>query len=172
MMQTHLTDNTGKIAPLIAPLLDDMGYDLVRVQLQNTKRPVLQIMIERQDGDNISIDDCSEASHAISAALDVEDPIQGAWNLELSSAGIDRPLTRPSDFNDWKGFEAKIETNIPVNGSRKFHGLLNGENEGVISITPSNEPDAVEISFQDIHKAKLVLTDALLEAAEKGEIAC
>ena len=164
-------DNTGKIAPIIAPLLEDMGYDLVRVQLQKTTRPVLQIMIERHDNENITINDCTDASHAISTALDVEDPIKGAWNLELSSAGIDRPLTRPYDFEKWKGFNTKIETNMPINEGRKFFGHLNGMKDNIIYLTLNDTKEEIEIDFQNIIKAKLVLDDTLINFAKNGEVA-
>jgi len=160
------TDATGRIAPIVAPTLEAMGFELVRVRLGSGKMPVLQIMAERPDG-SMSVDDCAEVSRAVSALLDVEDPIQAAYRLEISSPGIDRPLTRPKDFERWAGFEAKLETHMPVQGRKRFRGRLGGIRNGIVSLAA--EEGGMELPFEDIAEARLVLTDDLIAAAMKRE---
>lgn len=151
----------GRILALIEPSLDAMGYAIVRVQLGGGQRPVLQIMAERRDDVAMSVDDCATISRAVSALLDVEDPIRDAYTLEVSSPGIDRPLTRRPDFNRFAGFEARIETGLAVDGRRRFKGLLLGmDADGLVKI----REDATEfaVPFNAIQRAKLVLTDDLI----------
>src|ERR1700733_12733059 len=107
-------DLEHRIAEMIEPSLDGMGYELVRVLMQGRQNPVLQVMAERKDGAGMTVEDCADISRQISALLDVDDPIAGAYSLEVSSPGIDRPLTRPKDFEAYAGFEAKLETNEPL----------------------------------------------------------
>ncbi|HSV29542.1 MAG TPA: ribosome maturation factor RimP, partial [Candidatus Omnitrophota bacterium] len=115
-----------RLEALIAPSLEAMGYELVRAMFQGRQRPTLQVMAERKDGKGMTVDDCADISRSLSALLDVEDPIEGAYNLEVSSPGIDRPLTRPKDFETWAGFEAKIEAFHGVDGRKRFRGRLGG----------------------------------------------
>ncbi len=110
-----------RIAEIITPVIEDLGYELVRVRLMTGKESTLQIMAQRPDG-SIEVDDCAAISTAVSAILDVEDPIVDAYTLEVSSPGIDRPLTRLKDFDRWIGFEAKIETEELIDGRRRFKG--------------------------------------------------
>jgi len=152
---------TEKICTMLAPSLEAMGYDIVRVQLSGNKRWTLQIMAERRDGDGMSVDDCETISHAVSALLDVEDPIEGAYNLEVSSPGIDRPLTRPQDFNRFAGFEAKVETDRLVEGRKRFRGRLIGIDEDD-SVRIKDGEAEFAIPLAAIARAKLVLTDELL----------
>jgi len=160
-------DLVQRIHALIEPTIIDMGYDLVRVQISGETRMQLQIMAERSDGTGMGVEDCSKLSRAISALLDVEDPIRGAFVLEVSSPGIDRPLVKLADFERFDGFEARIETARPIGDRRRFRGLLNGVADGMVSI--STEDGEFAIPFGDISRAKLLLTDALLAAsAEKG----
>ncbi|WP_044564255.1 ribosome maturation factor RimP, partial [Azospirillum sp. B4] len=119
-------DVQERIAGIIAPSVEAMGYDLVRVSLTGNARPTLQIMAERVDGAAMTVDDCAEISRAVSALLDVEDPIDVAYTLEVSSPGIDRPLTRPKDFERFAGFEVRVETSQPVDDRRRFIGMLKG----------------------------------------------
>lgn len=156
-------DIINKISQLIEPSLDDMGYRIVQVRLQERGRgKTLSIMAERLDGQVMSFDDCTDISRTVSALLDVEDPIQGAYNLEVMSPGIDRPLTRLSDYEQYSGFEAKIETLMPVQGRKRFRGILQGsEGQQVLMQMPEG---AASIAFGNIKTAKLVLTDALMEA--------
>src|SRR5215468_7998256 len=112
----------AKVEGLLAPALDALGYGIVRVQFNNGRRATLQIMAERHDGTSMSVDDCAQISRAASALLDVEDPIQGTYDLEVSSPGIDRPLTRRHDFERFAGFEAKLDTDRLLDGRKRFRG--------------------------------------------------
>lgn len=140
-----------------------MGYELVRVRLAGGGRPVLQVMAERADGAPMTVDDCAEISQGLSALLDAEDPIAGAYTLEVSSPGIDRPLTRPRDFERFAGFEARIETREAVGGRRRFTGRLRGLERGMVSIDVAE--GTMQVPFDAIARARLVLTDELLAAS-------
>ncbi len=153
-----------RIEAIIGPSLADMGYAVVRIQLFGRQRPRLQVMVERLDDTPINVDDCAMASRAISAILDVEDPIEGAYTLEVSSPGIDRPLVRLRDFERFAGFVARIETAVVVEGRRRFQGRLRGLKEDNVCI--ELEEGSYELPFADIVRAKLVLTDELLAAAQ------
>jgi ribosome maturation factor RimP len=151
----------GHIAEMIAAPLEAQGYELVRVQVIGTESPTVQIMADRADEAAFTLDDCTAISHLLSAVLDVEDPISSAWTLEVSSAGIDRPLTRTKDFNRYAGFEAKIELNFPGPGGRKrFTGVLVGADEEAAQLKIGAE--ILALKRADIKKAKLILTDALI----------
>lgn len=156
-----------RIADLIEPSLSAMGYGLVRVQLSGGRRQRLQVMAERQDDANMTVEDCAEISRMLSALLDVEDPIPGEYTLEVSSPGIDRPLTRLADFDRFAGLEAKIETRLPVDGRRRFKGRLAGTDGNDISL--QDETGTMTIAFADVQKAKLIMTDELLALAAKQE---
>jgi len=151
------------IEALIAPALEAMGYDIVRVLISGKERRVLQIMAERQSDGGMSVDDCSAVSRAVSAVLDVEDPISGSYTLEVSSAGLDRPLTRLADFARFAGFDARVELEAPRDGRKRFSGALRGlDGETVLLDTEEGE---ARLAFADIAKAKLLLNDKLLAAA-------
>lgn len=156
-----------KVERTIAPMAETMGYDIVRIlMIGSGNDQTLQIMAERPDG-KMHIDDCSRLSQAISALLDVEDLIPDAYVLEVSSPGIDRPLTRLKDFDRYKDNEARIELSTAQNGQKRFRGMLRGlEGEDVLLDTDTG---AVKLPFRDIEKAKLVLTDELIRAAMKAE---
>jgi ribosome maturation factor RimP len=149
-----------RIANLITPAIEAMGFELVRVQLSGSQRPTLQVMAEPKSGRAMSVDDCAEISRAISAVLDVEDPIAGAYSLEVSSPGIDRPLTKPKDYERFLGHEAKVETNAPLDGRKRFKGPIKSADASAVELNV--EGADVRIPFAAIHKAKLVLTDALI----------
>lgn len=156
-------DPIRRVEKMIEPVLADMGFELVRVHMFGTKRPTLQIMAERADGAPMTVDHCAEISHTVSALLEVEDPIAGAYNLEVSSPGIDRPLVRPKDYERFAGHEAKVEMRVLIDGRRRFQGRIAGFSEGKVSLeTDSGE---VALPIDEIHQAKLVLTDELLAAA-------
>lgn len=157
---------TGRIEEMLAPALEAMGYGLVRLRLGGSGRRSLQVMIERADGSAVSVDDCARASEAISALLDVEDPIAGSYALEVSSPGIDRPLVRPGDFARFAGREARIETKRPIGGRRRFRGRLSPGPAGRVRLAMPE--GAVEFSWDDIAEAKLVLTDELIAEAKAG----
>ncbi|MAL79083.1 MAG: ribosome maturation factor RimP [Sneathiella sp.] len=152
-----------KIEQLIMPPLHDMGYELVRVRLTGSEKKVLQIMAEKADG-TMTIDGCAEVSEIVSALLDVEDPISGAYDLEVSSPGIDRPLTREKDFERWAGFEAKVELEQAVDGQRRYRGKLLGLKDGIVRMQ-ADDGSHVELPFSDVRKAKLILTDELIAAS-------
>ncbi|MDE8345275.1 MAG: ribosome maturation factor RimP [Acidocella sp.] len=152
----------GRIADIIAAPLEAQGYELVRVQVMGTESPTVQIMADRADGAVFTLDDCTAISHLLSAVLDVEDPISSAWTLEVSSAGIDRPLTRTKDFVAYAGFEAKIELNFPGPGGRKrFTGVLVGADADTVQMKIDGG-EVISLKRPDIKKAKLILTDALI----------
>ena len=119
-------DRESALADLIGPTADAMGYELVRVVVAGRDRPTLQVMAERRDRKAMTLGDCEGLSRALSAKLDVEDPIKAQYVLEVSSPGIDRPLTRAVDFDRFKGHVAKIETKAPLDGRRRFSGTLRG----------------------------------------------
>jgi ribosome maturation factor RimP len=157
----------ARIAAIIEPALEDRGFRLVRVAISGREGKTMQVMAERSDG-TMTIEDCEAVSREISALLDVHDPIAGAYRLEVSSPGIDRPLVRPSDFDDWAGHEAKIELAEPIDGRKRFRGKLEGFEGGEIRI----EVDLGDAGRQVIGlpvglvaEAKLVLTDELIREA-------
>jgi ribosome maturation factor RimP len=150
------------IVPLIEPSLDAMGYCLVRVAFLGARRATLQIMAERRDGAPMTVEDCTEISRSVSAILDVADPIADAYMLEVSSPGIDRPLTRPEDYDRFAGFEAKIELDQPLDGRKRFRGKLLGRADDRVRLAA--EAGEVSLPFAAITKAKLVITPELLAA--------
>jgi ribosome maturation factor RimP len=153
----------GKLAAIIAPRLEMMGFELVRVAVLGRERPTVQVMADRADGSQITVEDCQNISHDVSAAIDVDDPIPGAWTLEVSSAGIDRPLTRIKDWNRFAGHQARVETFFPQNGRKRFVGVVLGADADAARIRLDGGVE-VAIRHPDIRRAKLVLTDALIEA--------
>lgn len=158
----------GRIASAIAPSLEQMGYELVRVMILGRERPTVQVMADRADGTMIAVEDCERISHAVSAILDVDDPIPGAWNLEVSSAGIDRPLTRVKDWVRFAGHQARVEMLAPVGGRRRFTGIVLGADDAVAQLRLDDGSDVV-LPFDDIRRAKLVMTDALIAATGQTE---
>jgi ribosome maturation factor RimP len=159
--------DTNEITTMISPSLDAMGYRLVRVAFTGGRRPTLQIMAERRDDVAMTVDDCAEISHSISALLDVADPIPTEYQLEVSSPGIDRPLISREDFARYAGYEAKIEVGRMIEGRKRFRGRVLGVSGDDIRIAL---PDAeVALPFADIVTAKLLLTDELLAAAAKQQ---
>jgi len=155
-------DVAGRIAALVCPTIEAMGYGLVRVQVQGRQRMRLQIMAERNDDAAMTVDDCAALSRAISAVLDVDDPIASAYTLEISSPGIDRPLVRLADYDRFAGFEARIELARMIEGRRRFQGRLIGTAGEDVRIDVAGVE--VGLPFADIQRAKLVLTDELLAA--------
>ncbi|NCQ24196.1 MAG: ribosome maturation factor RimP [Rhodobacteraceae bacterium CG17_big_fil_post_rev_8_21_14_2_50_63_15] len=148
-----------RIAEIITPVIEDLGYELVRVRLMGGQYHTLQIMADKPQG-GIEVDDCAAISTAVSAVLDVEDPILDAYTLEVSSPGIDRPLTRMKDFEAYEGYEAKIETAEMIDGRRRFKGVLAGV-EGT-EVLINIEEGTIGLEFDWLSDAKLVLTDELI----------
>lgn len=161
-------DLISRIGTIIAPSAEAMGFELVRIRYSGGTRPILQIMAERENGE-MSVEDCAKLSRTVSALLDVEDPIPDEYVLEVSSPGIDRPLTRPKDFARFAGHLVKLEVAPPVQGQRRFRGALaglTGAAEEVLRLAPETGA-AVEIPLAQIVKAQLVLTDALIAESLK-----
>jgi len=155
------------IERIITPTVEGMGYELVRLTVSGGHRKTLQVMAERKDGLNMSLDDCALLSRAVSAVLDVEDPIEGAYSLEVSSPGIDRPLVRAKDYQRFAGFEAKLETRAPIDGRKRFKGRLKGLDGAAVKIDV--EGAELALPLEEIEKAKLVLTDDLIAAHQANE---
>ena len=155
-----------RIAEIVRPTVEGMGFDLVRVRLMGGRRATLQIMAERPDG-RMEVEDCAELSRALSAVLDVEDPIENEYTLDVSSPGIDRPLTRIEDFGRWAGFVARLETDAPVDGRKRWKGVLAGVEDGAVLLDTEQGP--ARLPFADLADAKLVLTDELVEASLKAQ---
>ncbi|MEQ1712339.1 MAG: ribosome maturation factor RimP [Hyphomicrobium sp.] len=161
------TGLAAELAALVEPALEDLGFRLVRVHVTGGDARIVQVMAERPDG-TISIDDCETISRELSPLIDVRDPIAGAWRLEVSSPGIDRPLVRPSDFEDWAGYEAKVELKEPVDGRKRFKGRLDGYEDGEARIEVDlGEAGKAVLGFPIalVQDAKLVLTDDLIREA-------
>ena len=158
---------TRPITAMIAPSLEAMGYRLVRVAFTGGRRPTLQIMAERRDEAAMTVDDCADISRSVSALLDVADPIPVAYALEVSSPGIDRPLIERGDFVRYAGYEVKLEMSSLIDGRKRFRGRLLGVADDVVRV--ALEDREVALPLAGIVRAKLVLTDELLAAAQKQQ---
>jgi len=152
-----------KLAEIVTPAIEDLGYELVRIRLMGGKTRLLQIMADRPEG-GIIVEDCAKISTAVSAILDVEDPIAENYTLEVSSPGIDRPLTRLKDFDMWQGYEARLETTELIDGRRRFKGILAGTegDEVLIELEESGQTVTIGLQFEWLSDAKLILTDELI----------
>ncbi len=148
-----------RLAEIIQPVIEGMGFELVRVRLMGKQYTTVQVMVERPEG-GIEVDECAAISTALSAVLDVEDPIDEEYTLEVSSPGIDRPLTRLKDFETWVGYEAKVETSELIDGQRRFKGDLAGVENNEVLITI--QQGTVGLKFDWLTEAKLVLSDGLI----------
>ena len=149
-----------KLAELLNPILDDLGFEMVRVRLSSGDPSTLQIMADRLDGP-IGVDELAEINTSVGTILDVEDPIPENYTLEISSPGIDRPLTRKKDFDSFQGFEAKLETTEPIDGRRRFRGVLAGVNNDEVLI--NLEEGTIGLKFTWLSEARLVLSDDLIK---------
>ena len=155
-----MTELLRRIEDIVAPTVVGMGYELVRVAM--SRGGTLQIMVEPSDGRQMDVEACATLSRALSAVLDVEDPIAGSYTLEVSSPGIDRPLTREKDFTRWAGHVARLETAQPIDGRRRFKGTLLGFDAGAVRLRLDDGTEA-QVPLSAVAKAKLELTDALLD---------
>ena len=153
-----MTDLLRRIEDIVAPTVVGMGFELVRVAM--SKGGTLQLMIEPADGRPLDVEDCATVSRAVSAVLDVEDPIPQAYTLEVSSPGIDRPLTKEKDFEDFTGLEARVEIFPAIEGQKRFKGILRGLEDGAVKLETENGP--VTLRLETIQKARLVLNDDLI----------
>ena len=160
---------TRHVRKIIEAPVADIGYEIVRVSLSGGARRVLQVMVERADRDEMTVDDCAGVSRLVSTLLDVEDPVDGAYSLEVSSPGIDRPLTRPADFERFAGFEARIELAEPQDGRRRLRGRLQGLDEaGAVRLDVDGTRHLVRRDA--IRTARLVLTDDLIAASRRRPV--
>ena len=152
-----------RLAGIITPVIEDLGFELVRLRLQGGRTATLQIMADRPEG-GINVDDCAVISTAVSAALDVEDPLEDAYHLEVSSPGIDRPLTRLKDFATFEGYDARLETAQAIDGRKRFKGVLAGVegDEVLLNIDEGGEVQTIGLCFDLLSDAKLLLTDELI----------
>ncbi|MBO0346416.1 ribosome maturation factor RimP [Roseibium limicola] len=162
----------ARVAAIVEPVIEDLGCRLVRIKISAANGCTLQIMAERPDG-TMTVEDCEAVSRGVSPALDVDDPINRAYHLEVSSPGIDRPLVRVGDFERWAGHELKAEMSVPQNGRKRFRGILLGvKGDAAMLRLPDvreGEEDTVALPIADIGEAKLVLTDDLITAALQAE---
>ena len=153
---------------LLEPVITGLGYEVVRILTIGQKNPTLQIMIDRLDGKDITVEDCATVSRTVSTVLDEKDPIKDQYSLEVSSPGLDRPLTKIEHFKRFSGYEARIETAVEVEKRKRFKGVLgNVDEQNRIHIDVDGTDYA--IAFDDISKAKLILTDELLQAAAEAQ---
>lgn len=164
----------ARVAAVVEPAIEGLGYRLVRVKVSSANGCTVQVMAERPDG-TMSVADCEAVSRAISPVLDLEDPVPQAYNLEISSPGIDRPLTRRGDFERWAGYEAKIEMEVPLDGRKRFRGFLRGVagDDALIELrdVKAGEKADFRLPLADIGDARLVLTDELVrEALRRGSV--
>lgn len=159
-------DLLHRIEDIVAPTIVGMGFDLVRVSMSRGGG-ILQIMIEPSDGRPMDVEDCATLSRALSAVLDVEDPISNNYTLEVSSPGIDRPLTRPKDYERWAGHLARFETTFPVEGRRRFKGIVLGLENDVVRLKLDDGTEA-QLPLSSVIRAKLEITDALLAEHQRA----
>ncbi|MBL6618578.1 MAG: ribosome maturation factor RimP [Reyranella sp.] len=159
-IKTRVTELLRRIEDIVSPTVVGMGYEIVRVAM--SKGGTLQIMIEPSNGGPMDVEACATLSRALSAVLDVEDPIPGTYTLEVSSPGIDRPLTRPKDYTRWAGHLARVETAEPIDGRRRFKGTLLGLSDGVVRLRLDDGKETA-LPLGVVSKAKLEMTDALIE---------
>ena len=169
---TELTGVAARVSRTAEPVLVQLGYRLVRVKISAGSPSTLQIMAERPDG-TMTIEDCEAASKALSPVLDLNDPISGAYRLEISSPGIDRPLVRLSDFVRAMGHEARIELAVPLDGRKRFRGIIRGAEDGRLKLerldAKPGEEKTIDLVLADIGEARLVLTEALIRDALKAQ---
>lgn len=162
------TGRAAELAALIEPVLEDMGFRLVRITVSKRDGGTIQIMADHPNR-TINVDDCAEISRRLSPALDAADPIEGRYYLEVSSPGIDRILVRPSDFEDWAEYEAKVELKELVDGRRRFRGIIEGYEDGElrlrVKLEENGETQTIGLPVDIIQEAKLVLTDELIRAS-------
>ncbi|HBJ94106.1 ribosome maturation factor RimP [Ponticaulis sp.] len=159
-----------RILKSIEPEAEALGLEVVRIRMMGGRTPTLQIMVEKTNG-GTDVEDCAKFSRAISPALDVHDFIDNKYHLEVSTPGIDRPLTRAKDFARWAGHLAKVELSMPIDGRRRFQGVITEEADGVVKLQLDDDTE-LEANVADMSKASLVLTDELIDLAQaQGELA-
>lgn len=173
----RLARETGvaqRVAALAEPVLEDLGYRLVRARIVGQAPATVQVMAERPDG-TLNIDDCERISRALSPVFDVDDPMPGEYRLEVSSPGVDRPLVRPQDFERWAGYEVRVEMTELLSGRRRFRGVLEGFADDEVRLLfeaePATEPVVIGLPFDRIAEARLVMSDQLIRESLKRSAA-
>ncbi|MBB4304515.1 ribosome maturation factor RimP [Rhodobium orientis] len=174
--EPRIVTETGldaRVATIAEPVIEDLGYRLVRVRISGHNGCTVQIMAERPDG-SMTVEDCEAISRELSPVLDVDDPIDREYHLEISSPGIDRPLVRATDFDRWSGHIGKIEMEVPADGRKRFRGTILGTRDdgtfGLALADPAPDgTDKVWLRLEDLGEARLVLTDELIAATLKAE---
>lgn len=166
--KTHMDERILALAELVAA---DIGYRIVRVRVESGKRRKIQIMAERLKDGLMNVDDCAALSRELSSVLDVEDPVNDAYILEVSSPGLDRPLTDIEDFNAFAGYLARVELDRLVEGRKRFRGILVGHSGDNIEINLDGESETAEIPFAWVSEAKLLITDELIKAGQEKKAA-
>lgn len=161
------SEQEKNILAMIDPAAADLDMEIVRVRVMGGDRPLLQIMTEKTGGAPTNVEDCARLSRALSEMLDANDPIRDRYTLEVSTPGIDRPLTRPGDFARWTGHAAKLELVRPLDGRRKFKGVITTEENGMVTLLLDDETE-LQAEIGEMAKASLILTDQLIEAAAKA----
>jgi len=156
------TPQEKRLLEIADPVAADLGLEVVRVRIQGSDVKTLQLMAERPDG-TMNVQGCTDLSRALSAVFDVEDPFSGEWSLEVSSPGIDRPLTRPHHFERWEGYDAKIQLDRLVEGQRRFRGVLAGVEDGSVLLDIEGEDETALIPFDWIEDAKLMMSEELIK---------
>ncbi|MEL6857439.1 MAG: ribosome maturation factor RimP [Pseudomonadota bacterium] len=159
-----LSPQEERIFSLAEPLAGELGLEIVRIRLMGGNRPLLQIMIEKAGGAPTDVEDCATFSRTLSPLLEAEDPISEAYRLEVSTPGIDRPLTRVGDFGRWIGHLAKLELTMPLDGRRRFQGIIRREDEHGVALELDDQSELVA-QVHEMAKASLILTDELIDAA-------
>ena len=158
----------ARVAAVVEPIIGDLGFRLVRVRVTGTNGCTVQIMAERADG-TMTVNDCETVSHAVSPALELADPVDRAYHLEISSPGMDRPLVRIGDFEQWTGHEVKVEMAVPLAGRKRFRGFMRGVENDFLSLEISDAKDEADrmqhLPLGDIAEAHLILTDELIKDA-------
>lgn len=163
------TDLDARVLTIVEPIADDLGLRIVRLRVMAGRRPTLQIMAERKSDGRMSVSACEDLSRAASSALEVEDPIRDAYVLEVSSPGLERPLTSLEDFQNYTGYLVRLELDRLVEGRKRFRGVLAGIEDENIDIDLDGEKETAQIPFAWISEAKLLITDALIEEGQKAK---
>ncbi len=162
-----LTFKEKQLQKLLEPEISLMGFELIRLRFSGSTTKTLQIMAERPDG-TMTVGDCTDLSHALSPLLDVEDSISDKYSLEVSSPGIDRPLTKLEHFEQWVGYKAKVELNQPIDGQRRFKGIIQSTKGYVVVL--DTFPEKIYMQFSQISKARLVMSEKLLNRHQEEQI--
>lgn len=162
------TDMDKRILAIAAPIADDLGYDIVRVRVMGGNRSTVQIMAERKSDGQMEVSDCEALSRELSSTFEVEDPLHDAYVLEVSSPGLERPLTSLKDYETYSGYLARVELDRLVEGRKRFRGVLAGIDGDMIDINLDGESETAQIPYDWVSDAKLLITDDLIKAGQEA----